>query len=170
MMRPIHFQLFDDIEFLYLNCQIFHGDQVYEACQSELKVPMHLLILKISLSHWITEKLLLKKMYCRGWYGEYFPNADSNISYVTLTASAGLYSGDPDADTDVWPSRQPTICLHSLFLVNNTTSTSIFILKHFNMYNQLQVHSPYWPSFVNQIKWNYIKCICIVLLSVSFFF
>jgi len=40
-------------------------------------------------------------MYCRGWYGEYFPDADSDISYVTLTVSAGLYSGDPDADTDV---------------------------------------------------------------------
>jgi len=168
-MRPIHYQMFDDIEFLHLNCLILRGDQVYEACQSELKVPLHLLILKVTLSHSITEKLLLKKMYCRGWYREYFPNADRDISYVTLTASVGLCSGDPDADPDVWPSRQLTICLHSLFQINNTTSTLIIILKYLNMYNQLQMNSPYWPYFVNQIKLNCIKWIRIVLLSFSCF-
>jgi len=168
-MRPIHYRLFDDIEFLYLNCLIFWGDQVYEACQSELKVPLHFSILKILVSHWIAEKLLLKKMYCRGCYREYFPDTDRDISYVTLTASVGLYSEDPDANTEVWPCRRSTICLHSLFHVNNTTSTSIIIVKHFNMYSQLQVHYPYWLYFVSQIKLNCIKYICIVLLSVSFF-
>lgn len=145
-MIPINYELFKDIDFLCLNCLILRSDLVYEACQSELKVPLHLLILKILPSYWITGKLLLKKNVLSWLISRVFPWYRSWHLWLPLRRFSVYAAGMLTLTSDL-VVRWPFIFTHF--------PTSMILQALCNYTKTLQYLQPitktflYWPNVVN---------------------